>query len=225
MKKEVLLFDLDGTLLDTSEDLAAAVNHALSACGYPTRSVKDVQMFLGNGIRRLMELSVPTGTDEDNMLRALELFRAYYASHLCVHTRPYDGISETLRALRASGHKMAVISNKYDAAVRELCRTFFADCIDLAIGDSEGSGMPKKPAPDVLFYAMDRLGVTPDDCIYIGDSEVDVLTAQNAGIPCIGCAWGLRGRKLLEEAGLAPENILDDPAKLADFVPRMQNGI
>ncbi len=224
MSNSALLFDLDGTLLDTADDLCAAVNHAMRACGFPERDANDVRMFLGNGIRRLIELSVPAGTEKPDVDRALALFRAYYASHASVLTRPYDGIPASLAVLSEKGYKMAVVSNKFDAAVKELTRTFFADSIAVAIGDSEGCGLPKKPAPDMLYAAMDALGVTSEDCIYIGDSEVDILTARNTGIPCIGCAWGLRGRKRLEDEGLSPDMILDEPEGLADLIMLINEG-
>ncbi len=222
MKISTLLFDLDGTLLDTADDLCVAVNHALEVCGFPNRDVSGVRMFLGNGIKRLMELSVPAGTSEDDTLRALALFRAYYAEHASVLTRPYDGILSSLSALHQDGYKMAVISNKFDAAVKALNTKFFSEYIPVAIGDSEGSGLPKKPAPDMLYAAMDALGVKKEECLYIGDSEVDILTAANTGIPCIGCAWGLRGRARLEAEGLAAEMILDDAKDLYKFIASLK---
>lgn len=211
-----LLFDLDGTLLDTLYDLYAATNHALAAHGYPERSMDEVRMFVGNGVKKLIDRAVPDGTDAETAAAVLADFRTYYAAHSRDHTAPYPGILLSLKALHDKGWKMAVISNKFDAAVKTLNRDFFSAFISVAIGDMEGRR--KKPAPDSLYAAMEELGVRADTCIYIGDSDVDIETAKNASIPCIGCAWGFRGRTFLREHGLPDDMILDDPAMLYAFV-------
>ena len=219
MKYTTLLFDLDGTLLDTLTDLYLAVNHALAAFGMPQRSMDEVRMFVGNGVAKLIARAVPAGTSEEDTARVLAEFRAYYAENSRLHTAPYDGIRDSLKALSAAGCQMAVVSNKFDAAVKALNDEFFADSISVAIGDREGRN--KKPAPDSLFEAMAQLGVAKEDCIYIGDSDVDIETAKNAGIPCIGCAWGFRGRQFLREHGLDDAWILENPTDLPAFIEKL----
>lgn len=218
MKYSTLLFDLDGTLLDTLTDLYLAVNHALTEFHFPQRSREEVRMFVGNGVKKLIERAVPPMTPEDVTAQVLAEFRSYYAEHSRLHTAPYDGILLSLYALHEKGWKMAVVSNKFDAAVKELNAEYFSDYIPVAIGENEAAGRRKKPAPDSLFDAMAELGVTKDECLYVGDSDVDIETAKNAGIPCIGCAWGFRGREFLAEHGLGDDMILDEPARLYAFV-------
>ena len=216
MKYSVLLFDLDGTLLDTLTDLHLAVNHALRAFSYPERTYDEVRLFVGNGIKKLIERAVPAGTSEEDTARVLDAFRAFYAEHSRDNTAPYPGVDDALRRLADDGYRMAIISNKVDFAVKELSREFFSAHISVAIGDREGKN--KKPAPDSLFEAMAELGVTKEDCLYIGDYDVDVETAKNAGIPCIGCAWGFRGRAFLREHGLDDTWILEQPSDLVGFL-------
>ena len=219
MKYTTLLFDLDGTLLDTLTDLYLAVNHALAAFGMPQRSFDEVRMFVGNGIKNLIERAVPDGTPPEKTAQVLDVFRDYYSKNSRVNTAPYDGIAITLKMLSQNGCRMAVVSNKIDSAVKALNRDFFADCISVAIGDREGKN--KKPAPDSLYEAMELLGSKKEECIYIGDSDVDIETAKNAGIPCIGCAWGFRGRQLLHEHGLDNAWILEKPTDLPAFIEKL----
>ena len=219
MKYTTLLFDLDGTLLDTLFDLWHAVNHALTAFSMPQRSYDEVRMMVGNGIKKLIDRAVPTGTPTDLTAQVFDEFRSYYSANSRNKTAPYDGIAVSLKELSDSGYKMAVISNKIDSAVKELNRDFFSDYITVAIGDREG--MRKKPAPDSLFEAMQLLGAKKEECLYIGGSDVDIETAKNAGIPCIGCAWGFRGRDFLRDHGLSDEWILDLPAELPSFIKNL----
>ena len=219
MKYTTLLFDLDGTLLDTLTDLHLAVFHALHAYGMPQRSLDEVRMMVGNGIKNLIDRAVPDGTPPEKTAQVLDVFRDYYSKNSRIKTAPYDGILVTLKLLSQKGYKMAVISNKIDSAVKELNRDFFAEFIPVAIGDREG--MRKKPAPDSLFEAMTLLGVQKEECLYIGDSDVDIETAKNAGIPCIGCAWGFRGRDFLREHGLDDSFILETPTELPAFVEKL----
>jgi len=172
--------------------------------------------MVGNGIKKLIDRAVPDGTPPEITAKVLEVFRDYYSKNSRLKTAPYDGILVTLKLLSQKGYKMAVISNKIDSAVKELNRDFFAEYIPVAIGDREG--MRKKPAPDSLYEAMTLLGVTKDECLYIGDSDVDIETAKNAGIPCIGCAWGFRGRDFLREHGLDDTWILEKPIDLQAFI-------
>lgn len=219
MKYTTLLFDLDGTLLDTLTDLHLAVFHALHAFGMPQRSYDEVRMFVGNGIKNLIDRAVPDGTPPEKTAQVLEVFRDYYSKNSRIKTVPYDGIIDALKLLSQKGYKMAVISNKIDSAVKELNRDFFAEYIPIAIGDREG--MRKKPAPDSLYEAMALLGSKKEECLYIGDSDVDIETAKNAGIPCIGCAWGFRGRDFLLAHGLDDAMILDTPASLPKLIQNL----
>ena len=219
MKYTTLLFDLDGTLLDTLTDLHLAVFHALDAYNMPQRSLDEVRMMVGNGIKNLIDRAVPDGTPPEKTAQVLDVFRDYYSKNSRIKTAPYDGILVTLKLLSQKGYKMAVISNKIDSAVKELNRDFFAEYIPVAIGDREG--MRKKPAPDSLFEAMTLLGVQKEECLYIGDSDVDIETAKNAEIPCIGCAWGFRGRDFLREHGLDDAFILETPTELPAFVEKL----
>lgn len=209
------IFDLDGTLLDTLGDLAASVNHALRVCDMPEHSVEDVRRFVGNGVRLLMERAVPDGTANPRFDEAFAIFRQYYMAHSLDTTRPYDGIPEMLAALKARGCHTAVVSNKFYAATWELCHHFFPDTIDVAIGEHEAEGIRRKPAPDTVFEALRQLGVGKEDAIYVGDSDVDILTARNSGLPCISVLWGFRDRDFLLKNGA--ETLISAPSELLSF--------
>lgn len=217
-KFSTVLFDLDGTLLDTLADLADAVNYALHEMGYPAHTYDEIRMYLGNGVAMLMKRAVPTGTSPEDTDRALAIFKERYAAHDKDKTAPYPGIPDLLRALHDRGVKTAVISNKFDAAVKVLNRTYFGDLIPVAIGENEAAGIKKKPDPASVFAAMEELGVKKENCIYVGDSDVDLLTAENAGIPCIGCAWGFRGKTFLLQHGADPALIAETPADILDLL-------
>ena len=189
--KTGILFDLDGTLLDTLEDLWASTNFALSSMGYPQRSLEEVRQFVGNGALRLIARAVPEGGDTEETLRR---FREHYDAHCRVRTRPYVGILEALDAVREK-YPVAIVSNKPDAAVKILSRDYFSGIF----ARGEDSDCPRKPAPDMVRQAMAAIGV--ERCVYVGDSEVDVLTAKNAGVPCLCVLWGFRNREELVEAG------------------------
>lgn len=196
---KAVIFDLDGTLLDTLGDLHAAVNHALRAFGFPERSIDEVRRFIGNGVVKLMQRATPENTDEETDRKCLDAFREYYLIHMRDMTAPYEGVITLLEKLRAKGIKTAVVSNKFHQAVYELCLDYFPGLIDEAIGVSVES--ERKPSPANVYKALEKTGVTADECIYIGDSEVDVQTSHNAGIKCIGVTWGFRDRAELERAG------------------------
>ena len=200
IRKETLqafIFDLDGTLLDTLGDLAASVNYALKACDMPQHSIDDVRRFVGNGVRLLMERAVPDGAANPRFEEAFTTFRQHYLEHSLDTTRPYDGIMEMLQALRSRGFRTAVVSNKFYAATQELCQHFFADSIEVAIGEHEAEGIRKKPAPDTVNEALRQLGVSREHAVYVGDSDVDVATAAARGMPCISVLWGFRDREFL----------------------------
>lgn len=201
MKYNTYIFDLDGTLLNTLTDLAASCNYALRKHGMPEHSIDDVRRFVGNGVRLLMERAVPGGADNPDFEAAFASFREHYMLHSLDTTRPYDGITEVLEELKRRGCRLAVVSNKMMAATVELCRHFFPDLIEVAIGENEAEGIRKKPAPDTVFAALRRLGVESAGAVYVGDSDVDVQTAANAGLPCISVLWGFRDRDFLIQNG------------------------
>ena len=195
------IFDLDGTLLDTLGDLAAAVNYALRTHGMPEHSIDDVRRFVGNGVRKLMERAIPDGETNPDFEAAFATFREYYMRHSLDTTKPYEGIPEALKALKSKGCRLAVVSNKMMAATQELCRHFFPDTIEVAIGENEAAGIRKKPAPDTVIAALKALGVEQEGAVYVGDSDVDIETARNSGLPCISVLWGFRDREFLLHHG------------------------
>lgn len=201
MNKNTYVFDLDGTLLDTLDDLTASTNYALRQMQMAERSKEEVRRFVGNGIAKLIERAVPEGTDAPTTARTLELFRQYYLLHDLDHTRPYPGIVEMLRELKAQDKQIAIVSNKYYEATERLAEHFFPDLIDVAIGEHEAAGIKKKPAPDTVVLAMSRLHATKEEAVYIGDSDVDIATAAASGLPCISVLWGFRDQAFLEAHG------------------------
>ena len=194
-----VLFDLDGTLLDTLGDLTAAMNRTLTRHGLPERTRQQMRAALGNGARRLMELSVPVGTDGALFETLLAEYNTDYAAHCRIETAPYPGVDALLRQLHAQGRKLAIVSNKPDEAVRALRTEFFADTVPIAVGET--AAIRRKPTPDMLLAAMEKLGAERTSTVYVGDSEVDIATARAAGLPCISVLWGFRDRDLLEQAG------------------------
>ncbi|MCR5269500.1 MAG: HAD family hydrolase [Prevotella sp.] len=210
---DTYIFDLDGTLLETLEDLTAAVNYALRHHGMPEHSLADVRRFVGNGVKMLMVRAVPDGESNPQFEAAFATFRTYYLEHSLDATHPYAGIPELLAELKSRGKHLAVVSNKFYAATQSLCRHFFPDTIQVAIGEHESEGIRKKPAPDTVVEALRQLGVGKENAVYIGDSDVDLQTALNAGLPCISVLWGFRDRDFLKENGAttfvaAPHEIL-----------------
>lgn len=215
MNYKACIFDLDGTLLDTLADLAASVNYALRAHHLPQHTLSDVRRFVGNGVRVLMERAVPGGADNPRFDAVLATFRQHYLHHSLDTTRPYDGIPSLLVELRQRGVRTAVVSNKFDAATKELCRHFFADTVEVAIGEHEAEGIRRKPAPDTVVEAMRQLGVAPAAAVYVGDSDVDIATAHNSGIPCISVLWGFRDRDFLLAHGA--RQFVTRPAELLPY--------
>lgn len=199
MKYTLAIFDLDGTLLDTLEDLTDSTNFCMRKFGFPEHTKEEVRGFVGNGIRKLMERSVPESAGEAVIERCFQEFKTWYQMHCAVKTRPYDGIPELLQTLKAAGIHTAVVSNKADAPAKELCRRYFPGLLDAVAGEREG--IRKKPAPDTVNEIIRLFGTPRENVIYIGDSDVDVQTAQNAGVACIGVDWGFRERQILLEAG------------------------
>lgn len=207
-----VIFDLDGTLLDTLADLTDSTNAALTAFGYPRRSLEEVRRFVGNGAARLLELAVPEGADSTPVLT---WFKDYYDTHCRIKTAPYPGILDALSQI-GKEYPIAIVSNKPDTAVKALCADYFPGIF--AMG--EHPGCPRKPAADMVFQAMDAIGAK--ECIYVGDSEVDVETAKNAGVPCLSVLWGFRDREVLEEVGAA--HFCTSPAELPEKIKTLLPG-
>ena len=200
-----ILFDLDGTLLNTLDDLADAVNATLAHFGCPPRTVEEVRCFVGNGAERLIRLALPGKADDPDALQVLSWFKDYYGAHAQIKTRPYEGVLQALEEV-AAAYPVAIVSNKPDGPVKLLCKQYFGDVY--ALGES--SLCPRKPAPDMVHQAMKA--ISAETCIYVGDSEVDVLTAKNAGVPCLSVLWGFRDRQTLLDAGAT--HFCETPADL-----------
>lgn len=198
-----VIFDLDGTLLNTLEDLAQSCNQALSLYNYPPRTIDEVRGFVGNGLGVLMEKALPQGKSNPHYTEALESLRDFYAKNWKNTTRPYDGVLSLISTLNERGIKTGIVSNKPDAQVKELVALYFKGLIDLcaAVGEKERDGIRRKPAPDSVFSVMDVLGASAAHTVYVGDSDVDIITAKNAGIPCISVCWGFRSRDFLLDHG------------------------
>lgn len=214
MKKTTIIFDLDGTLLNTLDDLADSVNYVMEKHRFPLHSVDDVRQMVGNGIAVLMERAIPEGRSNPLFNTCLAEFQEYYKAHMQEKTAPFAGIIELLTSLREQGYRLAVVSNKFDAAVKALCRDYFGDLIQVAIGET--ATIARKPAPDTVFEAMRQLHVSPENCIYVGDSDVDIETAKNCEIPCISVTWGFRNEDFLREHGASC--IVNDPGQILKYL-------
>lgn len=223
------IFDLDGTLLDTLQDLADSVNYALRQHHMPEHSIDDVRQFVGNGVRRLMEQAIPDGTANPDFEATFATFRQYYMLHSLDTTKPYDGIPELIHELKERDCQLAVVSNKMMAATQQLVAHFFPE-IDVAIGEHEAEGIRKKPAPDTVIAALQQLadgnrqlangkptakGQKPT-AVYVGDSDVDIATARNAGLPCISVLWGFRNRDFLLAHGAT--TLVEKPADILSLL-------
>ena len=199
MKIDTVIFDLDGTLLNTLDDLHACFNHAIKTFGYPERSIEEIRSFVGNGIKKAIERALPYQVKDEELDKIVEYFRVYYKEHMFELTKAYEGIIELLRELKEKGYKLAVVSNKYDKAVKELVKYYFSEYIDIAVG--EGFGVNKKPSSDGTLKAINELNSNIENCIFVGDSDVDIETAKNVGIPCISVLWGFRDEEFLKSHG------------------------
>lgn len=214
MNYNTLIFDLDGTLLNSLDDLVDSVNYALGKLNYPLRSRDEICSFIGNGIEKLIELSLPDGTSYDKFAECLFLFKIHYSKNLRNKTKPYDGIMELLKYLKENKYKMAIVSNKFQDGVTELNNYYFSEYIQVAIGKS--SKRRKKPYPDTVLKAMNDLDSPRGKCLYIGDSEVDFQTAKNAKIDFVGVSWGFRDKKVLEDLGA--DYIINTPNDLISIL-------
>ena len=204
---KAVIFDLDGTLLNTLEDLWISTNFTLSQFGYPVRTLEEVRMFVGNGVRKLIERAVPENCE--NVEECLAVFKKHYAENMYNHTAPYNSVEKILKELQGQGVKTGVVSNKFDLAVKKLCEKYFGDLIDIAVGQCDD--VPSKPSPNGVLKALKELN--EKTALYVGDSEVDVQTAKNANLPCIGVTWGFRDRENLNGADF----IIDKPCDIINI--------
>lgn len=211
---KAVVFDLDGTLLNTLEDLRDSVNYGLEKNGMPKRSLEEIRRFVGNGVGKLIERAVPRGTTKDEEARVFAAFKEHYAVHCNDKTDLYPGIREMLSELKKRGYLMAIVSNKLQSGVDALSELYFKDFTKVAVGGRED--MPKKPAPDMVFEALRQLAVTKDEAVFVGDSEVDIATAGNAGMDCITVAWGFRSRQEQEKAGA--KVFVNSPMEIVDLL-------
>ena len=207
---DTYIFDLDGTLLDTLTDLAASCNYALLQHGMAQRTIDEVRMFVGNGVKKLMERAIPDGLANPQFDEVYQCFRQHYLKHGLDHTAPYPGVLPMLAELKRRNKKIAVVSNKFYRATEELCKHFFDQYVEVAIGEREG--IKKKPAPDTVMEALAQLGVTGDNAVYIGDSDVDIATANNCQLPCISVLWGFRDKDFLLRSGAT--TLINTPEEL-----------
>ena len=214
MKYKTLIFDLDGTLLNTLDDLAASVNYSMRECEFSERTIDEVRRFIGNGVEVLIRRAVPTDTSEDDYKKALAIFKEHYKQNSRNNTAPYDGIIGLLTQLKRDGYNLAIVSNKVDFAVKDLRDEFFAGLIDVAIGDSDATRT--KPEPDMVYKAVEELGVDIKECVYIGDTDVDIETAKNSGMDCISVSWGFRTKS--ELIGYRARMIADKASDILGFL-------
>lgn len=214
MKYSTIVFDLDGTLLNTLDDLKDSLNYALTTLGYEEKTLDEVRTFVGNGVYELVQQAMPVHSTEEDIQKCITSFKEHYSRNMQNKTRPYDGIMDILRELHRNNVKMAIVSNKFDAAVKELSNKYFGDLIAVAIGES--ATVKRKPAPDSVFTALNELGSKINEAIFVGDSETDVQTAKNAGLPCIGVTWGFRTREVLKSEGA--DYIINTPDEILSLL-------
>ncbi len=214
--KNTIIWDMDGTILNTLDDLADSVNYALEACEIKPHSQDEIKAMLGNGIKVLMELAVPQGFNNPKFDKCFEIFKQHYQVHMNDKTKPYPEIPELMKILRQKGYKQAIVSNKIDVAVKKLAQTYYP-FVDLAIGECEG--LQRKPQPDMVFKALEDLGANKQEAVYIGDSEVDLQTAKNSGLDCISVAWGFRTTEMLQSIGA--KKIVQKPMQILDALAEM----
>ena len=214
MKYKNIIFDLDGTLLDTLLDLHASVNYSMDKLGFPRRTVDEVRRFVGNGVKVLIRRAAPDDITGEQYNAAYAAFQEHYRVHNRDNTAPYDGVCGLMKELKARGHKVAIVSNKLDFAVQALKDEFFSGLCDAAVGDSDATRT--KPEPDMVYKALDEMGASADESVYIGDTDVDLATAENSGMPCISVTWGFRSRAELE--GYGAKTIVDTADEILELV-------
>lgn len=223
MKKNVIIFDLDGTLLNTLEDLTDSTNFALQTLGYRERTLDEVRNFVGNGVAKLIERAIPHGLENPDYENCLKVFKENYSENMYNKTAPYDGILPLLKELRGLGYKIAVVSNKFDKAVKALCQQYFGELVDVAIGEDEKHGIKKKPSPDTVNKVLELFCANSDFSVYVGDSDVDILTAKNSNMSCISVTWGFRDEKFLKEHGA--ELIVHKPEQMISVLEKFNKPI
>lgn len=216
MKKKIVIFDLDGTLINTLEDLKDSTNYALSCLNYPTKTIDEICQFVGNGVAKLIERAIPAGKDNPDFQQCLETFKNHYSKNMYNKTAPYNKIPQMLKTLKQKGYITAVVSNKFDMAVKELCSKYFSGLIDFAAGENEACGIRKKPAPDTVLKVLEKFNLTNNEAVYVGDSDVDIMTAKNSRMPCISVTWGFRNREFLIKHDA--EIIIDSPDEIIDIL-------
>ena len=216
MKKKIIIFDLDGTLLNTLDDLTDSTNYVLEHFGYPQRTKDEIRNFVGNGVSKLIERAIPNGNKNESFEDCINMFKNIYPQNMYNKTAPYDGIVEMLKTLKSKNYIIAVVSNKFDLAVKELCDKFFPDLIDYCAGENEAGGIRKKPAPDTVVKVLKNFGLAKEDAVYAGDSEVDIQTAHNAEMPCISVTWGFKDRKFLTDNGA--KIIISEPDEIYKYL-------
>ena len=217
---DTIIFDLDGTLLNTLEDLRDSVNFALSRQNFPLRTLPEIRSFVGNGIRLLMERAVPKNTDAETFEICFKDFCDYYKIHMEDKTAPYEHINEMLDNIKKAGFKTAIVTNKADFAAQDLCKRMFGDTIDLVVGSTDDR--PNKPAPDGVYYALEKLESKCENAIFVGDADTDILTANNAGLQSIGVLWGFRDRDIIEKEGA--KYIVENVKSLENLLISLKNG-
>lgn len=218
-KIDTVIFDLDGTLLNTLEDMADSVNYVMSTYGFPQHTVSQIRSFIGNGIRKLLERSLPAGSSQELVDEATEKYRAYYQHHCMIKTQPYDGIADMVQSLAQAGIRMAIVTNKNDDAAQKMCRHYFGSYVNVCYGQRDS--VPKKPERAMIDLALADLGSFSENSVYVGDSEVDMQTAANANMPCIVCCWGFRDREFLEEAArdsITETIFVETPEEISAFI-------
>ena len=220
MRFRAVFYDMDGTVLDTLEDLKNACNAAMTAFGRPTLTLEQVRAYVGNGSRRLLELALGEGASDEEIDRVLAWYKPWYDAHCRILTRPYPGILPLMERLKAAGIRQAIVSNKPDSAVRALAEDFFPGLAECAVGEREHKGVRRKPWPDMLDAVRTQMALPREDCLYVGDSEVDLLTAANAGLRCVSVTWGFRSREQLLAAGA--ELLVDTPEELGALLENEQ---
>lgn len=216
MNKKIIIFDLDGTLLNTLEDLTDSVNYMLSQFDYPSKNIEQIKNYVGNGVYKLIERAVPEGKLNKNFDKCVEIFKNHYKENMYNKTSLYQGIEQMLKKLKQKGFIIAVASNKFDLAVKELCNKYFSNLIDCAFGENEKAGIKKKPSPDIVLNILTKYNLLPEQALYVGDSEVDIQTAKNSGIECISVCWGFKTKEFLNQNEAT--NIIDTPEEIFNFI-------
>ncbi len=216
MNKNLIIFDLDGTLLNTLEDLTDSTNFALKHFEYKERTIDEIRQFVGNGVAKLIERAIPDGLNNPNFTECLNIFKQNYAQNMYNKTAPYKGIIKMLENLKQQGCTIAVVSNKFDIAVKELCNKYFPNLIDFAAGENEAEGIRKKPHPDTVLKVIKTFNANNNESVYVGDSEVDILTAKNANLECISVSWGFKTKQFLIENNA--EIIIDTPEEIFKYI-------